>query len=196
MNGIHCTLMFENQKEETACLHVLGLLDPSQSRVFEAELAVDPDLARAVADFNETLTNLSSSTTRIELPPIDLKSRILDLVNLVGPRVWTDTSGHVIGINSAFTGLCGYSFREIAGRKPGHFLQGEATDQASIAALRTAINEGREHRTEMLNYHRDGTPYWVKIHVTPVHDELGNLTGFEAEEEKTDFPPALAAAPG
>ncbi len=184
--------MLENQKEENVCLHVLGLLDPPQSRVFEAELAQDPDLAHAVADLNETLTNLSSSTTKIELPPESLKLRILDLVDLVAPRVWTDTCGHVVGINSAFTGLCGYTFSEIAGRKPGHLLQGKDTDLASVEALRSAIAEGREHRTEMLNYHKDGTPYWVKIHVTPIQDEQGTTTGFQAEEQKTDIPSEIA----
>ncbi len=186
--------MFENQKEETACLHVLGLLEGPQSRDFETELASDPSLARTVADLNETLTNLSSSTTKIELPSDDLKSRVLDLVDLVAPRVWTDTCGYVTGINSAFTGLCGYTFGEIAGRKPGHLLQGKGTNQACIQALRSAIREAREHRTEMLNYHKDGTPYWVKIQVTPTYDDQGTLTGFQAEEQKTDLPPEIAAS--
>ncbi len=184
--------MLENQKEETACLHVLGLLDPDQSADFEQTMADDADLARTVADLNETLTNLSTTTTKIELPSDALKNRVLDLVDLVAPRVWTDTRGHVTGINSAFTGLCGYTFSEIAGRKPGHVLQGPGTNPAAIEALRSAVTEAREHRTEMLNYHKDGTPYWVKIHVRPTRNEQGTLTGYEAEEKKTAFPDGVA----
>ncbi len=184
--------MIENQNEEKACLHVLGLLDALESQTFEKDLASNPDLLRTVSDLNETLTNLSSTTTPIKLPSDDLRDRVLGLVALVAPRVWTDVCGHVTRVNSAFTGLCGYTFSEIAGRKPGHLLQGEGTDPETIESLRRALREAREHHTEMLNYHKDGTPYWVKIHVTPVYDESGTLAGFQAEEEQTDFPPELA----
>lgn len=180
--------MLEDQKEETACLHVLGLLDPTDERRFEATIAADADLARTVQDLNDTLTNLSSSTTAIHLPSGEFKRRVLDLVNLVPPRVWTDLEGHVTEINSAFTGLCGYSYSEIGGRKPGTLLQGPDTDPANVAVLRDAVREGREAEVEMLNYHKDGTPYWVWIHVRPERDEQGNLTGFCAEEQHREMP--------
>lgn len=180
--------MLEDQKEETACLHVLGLLDPADERAFEATVATDPALARTVQELNDTLTNLSSSTTAIHLPPDALRDRVLDLVDLVLPRVHTDAQGLITEINSAFTGLCGYRYSEIAGRKPGHLLQGPDTDPASIAILREAIRDAREAEVEMLNYHKDGTPYWVWIHVQPERDEQGNLTGFRAEEQQRDIP--------
>ena len=181
--------MLEDQREETACLHVLGLLDPSEDREFEATLAADPKLADTVRDLNETLTNLSSSTTAIRLPSDRVKNRVLDLVDLVPPRVQTDSAGRVTEINSAFTGLCGYRFEDIGGRKPGSLLQGKDTDPATIDELRAATREGRETKVEMMNYHKDGTAYWVAIHLRPIHNDQGDLTGFQAEEEKRPFPP-------
>ncbi len=180
--------MLEDQSEETACLHVLGLLDPTEDSAFAASFPGDPKLADTVRDLNETLTNLSSSTTSIRLPSGDLKDRVLDLVDLVPPRVWTDPEGRITEINSAFTGLCGYGFQEVSGRKPGNFLQGRETDPATIDTLRSAVREVRETNVEMLNYHKDGTPYWVAIHLRPQRDEQGAVTGFEAEETKLPFP--------
>ncbi len=192
MNGIHCTLMLEDQKEEAACLHVLGLLDPKDERAFEANVASDSDLARTVDDLNDTLTNLSSSTTAIHLPSDTLKRSILNLVDLVPPRVHTDTQGYITEINSAFTGLCGYSFSEIRGKKPGTILQGPDTDPAIVAILRDAVRSGSEAEVEMLNFHKDGTPYWVWVKIHPKRDASGSLTGFYAEEQKRDLPASVA----
>ncbi len=184
--------MLEDQKEETACLHVLGLLDPEDDRAFESTLANDSGLAHTVQDLNDTLTNLSSATTAIRLPVDSLKDRVLDLVDLVPPRVSTDPEGYVTEINSAFTGLCGYRFNEIVGRKPGTLLQGPDTDPTNIAVLRDGVREGREAEVEMLNYHKDGSPYWVWVRVLPIRNEDGVLRGFQAEEQKREFPDSVA----
>ncbi|MCX6962545.1 MAG: PAS domain-containing protein [Verrucomicrobia bacterium] len=99
-------------------------------------------------------------------------------------RVRTDANGHVIDINPAFSGLCGYTFEEIRGRKPGSLLQGSETTEDSILALRDAIRSRQSCSVEMVNYHKNQTTYRVHIELSPQFNLLGELDGFEALERK------------
>jgi PAS domain-containing protein len=53
--------------------------------------------------------------------------RVIGRIASEPARVRTDAHGHVTQINPAFSGLCGYTFEEIRGRKPGSLLQGLET---------------------------------------------------------------------
>lgn len=99
-------------------------------------------------------------------------------------RVRTDAQGHVIQINPAFSGLCGYTFEEIRGRKPGSLLQGPETTAESVLALRNAIRSRQGCTVEMVNYHKNKTTYRVQIELTPHFSFLGEIEGFEAVERK------------
>ena len=79
--------------------------------------------------------------------------------------------------NAAFEALTGYSRAEILGRNC-RFLQGPDTDPAAVGALREAIAAGRAARVELLNYTREGRPFWNELHVSPVYDTTGTLTHF------------------
>lgn len=188
MNTINCLVMLEDKKEELACLHVLGLLPEPDEAAFVATLDSDDVAARAVREFRDSLTNLHLSTTAVDLPPEGAKERLFDRLAAEPARVATDAQGRIQSINPSFTEMCGYRLHELAGKKPGHVLQGAHTDPAAIAILRKAILAGSVCDLEMMNYHKSGRPYWVKIHIEPVHDSEGKLTGFEAEEKKLPMP--------
>jgi len=114
--------------------------------------------------------------------PATLHRRVLDRIEAEPARVETDRKGGIVWINPAFTALCGYSFSEIRGRKPGSFLQGEETDPEAVNALRQAVKNGTSCAVKMVNYHKDGSPYHVWIAVEPIRDEKDELTGFRATE--------------
>ena len=109
---------------------------------------------------------------------------VLDRITQEPARVRTDANGHVVDINPAFSGLCGYTFEEIRGRKPGSLLQGSETTEDSILALRNAIRSRQSCSVEMVNYHKNQTTYRVQIDLSPRFNLLGELEGFEAEEHK------------
>jgi PAS domain S-box-containing protein len=96
--------------------------------------------------------------------------------------VITDREGRVEWVNHGFTRLCGHSLEEMLGKKPGQVLQGEGSDAAAIEELRRAMREGSTCSVEILNYHRDGHPYWVQINLTPIRDAAGTITNFAAIE--------------
>lgn len=118
------------------------------------------------------------------LPPNSIRKKVLAQIDAAVPRVRTDPSGNVVEINPAFSGLCGFSFSEIKGRKPGSLLQGKDSEASSIAILRDAIKNGTACEAELFNYHKNGTRYRVRIQVVPLRDESGQLSGFEATEMK------------
>ncbi|MDX2081030.1 MAG: PAS domain-containing protein [Terrimicrobiaceae bacterium] len=119
-----------------------------------------------------------------QLSPAHLLQRVVERIDSEPARVRTDAEGHVVSINPAFSGLCGYSFPEIRGRKPGSLLQGPDTEPECVEVIREAVRTGSPCETEMFNYHKDGSRYRVKINIQPLYDEAGNLAGFEATERK------------
>lgn len=84
-------------------------------------------------------------------------------------------------VNAAFTRLTGYSAVESVGRN-ARFLQGPRTDAEAVEAVGAAIREGRETQVELLNYRRDGTPFWNGLRVAPVLDARGTVTAWCAAQ--------------
>ncbi|MES3516245.1 MAG: PAS domain-containing protein, partial [Natronomonas sp.] len=83
----------------------------------------------------------------------------------------------LIYANEAFTRITGYPTAEVIGRNC-RFLQGEGTDEETVAKIRRAIDEGAPVSVELLNYRKDGTPFWNRLEIVPVADETGDPTHF------------------
>ncbi|MGI4977371.1 MAG: ATP-binding protein [Janthinobacterium lividum] len=93
------------------------------------------------------------------------------------PMCLTDPHGAdnpILFCNQAFERLCGYTQAEIVGRNC-RFLQGEGTDPAAVAEVRRALGAGEDVHLELLNYRRDGTPFWNALFISPVFDTRGRL---------------------
>jgi len=124
-----------------------------------------------------------ASSPRIK-PPGSLEKRVFARIHDQPARVTTDPAGRILEINPAFSGLCGFSFAEIAGRKPGSFLQGPETDPEAVEVIREAVKRESGCTTTLVNYHKDGTRYLVRIEIEPLRDGSGRLLGFRATETK------------
>jgi len=96
--------------------------------------------------------------------------------------VVTDLAGRTEWVNAAFRASTGYALEELRGQKPGDLLQGAETDPAAVRAISEALAERRPIRTEILNYTKAGTPYWVEMSISPVFDADGRQTHFIAVE--------------
>lgn len=83
----------------------------------------------------------------------------------------------LIYVNEGFERVTGYPAAEVLGRNC-RFLQGPGTDRAEVKKINAAIAEERECIVEILNYRKDGTPFWNRLSITPVRDEAGKVTHF------------------
>jgi methyl-accepting chemotaxis protein len=92
----------------------------------------------------------------------------------------TDANGAIEYVNPGFERMTGYTFAEVKGRKPGAFLQGPQTDRETIAAIREHLHAGRPYYDEILNYHKDGRPYWISLAIDPVKNDKGQIERFVA----------------
>ena len=96
--------------------------------------------------------------------------------------VIANAGGFIVWVNAAFTRMCGYNSDELLGRRPGHILSGELSEKRPREVLNHAIQRQVPVRTRMVNYMKSGKPYWVEIHLEPIHNIDGRLTGFISVE--------------
>ncbi|MEA1832894.1 PAS domain-containing protein [Methylobacterium durans] len=78
-------------------------------------------------------------------------------------------------VNPAFTRLTGYAADEVTGRTP-RLLQGPLTDRAALDRLRADLTTREAFEGTTTNYRKDGSPYILHWHITPLRDEDGALT--------------------
>jgi PAS domain S-box-containing protein len=96
--------------------------------------------------------------------------------------VIANAGGFIVWVNAAFTRMCGYNSDELLGRRPGHILSGSLSEKRPREVLNDAIERQVPVQTRMVNYTKSGKPYWVEIHLEPIHDINGHLTGFISVE--------------
>ena len=73
----------------------------------------------------------------------------------------------VVHVNKAWSEQTGFLFTEVMG-KSCSFLQGPATDPSTIKHLRDAVRKRTFVQTKLVNYTREGAPFWCEIEVGPV----------------------------
>lgn len=99
----------------------------------------------------------------------------LHMTNLV---VVTDPQHRIEWINPAFEARTGWTLDEVRGKFPQEIARGERSDPVVGKQIDTALAEVRPVRAEIVNYSRDGTPYWVDAQIYPMFDTSGRHTGY------------------
>jgi PAS domain S-box-containing protein len=100
------------------------------------------------------------------------------------PMVITDPrqpDNPIVFVNDAFCRLAGFDREEILGRNC-RFLQGPGTDRAAVAQLREALEQAQPIELDLLNYRKNGEPFWNRLLIAPVRDATGDLAYFFASQ--------------
>ncbi|WP_342508466.1 PAS domain-containing protein [Sporosarcina sp. FSL K6-2383] len=79
----------------------------------------------------------------------------------------------VVFANEFYIEMTGYTASEIIGSNLG-FLHGEDTDMVQIRKTAQEIMNGQSTKAEVLNYKKDGTPFWNELVIQPIIDERGD----------------------
>ena len=88
-------------------------------------------------------------------------------------------AGHpIVFVSPGFLKMTGYTKEEVIG-KNGKMFQGPETSRSSVMLIREAVREEKEIQINLLNYRKDGTPFWVFFQMTPVFSkEDGQIIHF------------------
>jgi len=90
----------------------------------------------------------------------------------------TVDEGHpILWVNPAMEAITGYSSAEMLGRN-ARFLRGPDTAAAAVASIREALEKQRTLRVTLLNYRRDGSPFWNELHLSPLHQAEGDVVAW------------------
>jgi diguanylate cyclase (GGDEF)-like protein/PAS domain S-box-containing protein len=119
-----------------------------------------------------------SAAQRVKQPAVPRSWDVLSASSC--PILVTDATlpdNPIIFVNAAFTALCGYSAHDALGRNC-RFLQGPDTDPLTRSDIQAAVVAGISIQCEILNYRKDGTPFWNKLTIDPIRDSDGRLSGF------------------
>jgi PAS domain S-box-containing protein len=81
----------------------------------------------------------------------------------------------IIFANNGFTKITGYETSEVIGKNP-RFLKGPETDTNAANMIRTSLTNKKNGTVNILNYKKDGSIFWNHFSVTPIIDNLGNVT--------------------
>ena len=171
-------------EQQGKCVGLLAVLSSTPHRLSGAQEYVLRTLATEIADQLELDTlrrDLAQAQSRrsineerlrlLESVVVNANDAVLiteaEPVDLPGPKI--------VYANAAFTRTTGYSLEDVLGQTP-RILQGPGTDDHARKRLKTALKRWKPIEVELLNYRKDGQPFWVELSIVPVADEKGWFT--------------------
>mgnify|MGYP000953369435 CR=1 FL=1 len=80
-------------------------------------------------------------------------------------------------VNREFCAITGYAADEVLGCNP-RFLQGPGSDRDETARLHDAILRGEPATAELLNFRKDGRPFFMRIDIRPIKGPNGEVVAF------------------
>ncbi len=173
-------------------------------------LAEEPGLGMFFRNYSETVKGEDTQTSQLE--EVAKRERYEEVLRLaagedlrLGQAVISVSDGIIITdphqpnnpiiyLNPAFTKITGYTAQDILG-KNCRCLQGAETDPKAVLLIREAIRKKEPIQVTLLNYRKNGQPFWNELKISPVFSESGNLLYFigiqtditerkQAEEER------------
>lgn len=87
----------------------------------------------------------------------------------------------IVYVNQAFEDLTGYTSDEVIGETP-RILQGELTDKAATDRIKQALEQHQPVTETLLNYDKQGRPYWIEMNIVPLYNKFNEVTHFAAIE--------------
>jgi PAS domain S-box-containing protein len=178
--------------QDQAALYVSGAMTAHEREEFELVLEFHDEVRECVEGLSTVgmALALAGHHPRRLAPSPGLKARIAGLTAnrpqhcTPDGMVMSSPDGLVQWINPAFSAMCGYTLDELRGKKLGPILQGTDTDRETAQRMRSEVHAHRPCRETILNYHKNGTPYWVDVSITPIRDDAGQTLYLVARERE------------
>ena len=107
----------------------------------------------------------------------------IELLSMVASRtinsvLITNAAGEIEWVNEGFVQQTGYSLTESIGRRPRELLSGPSSNERTLQEIDIKMASKKPFSEEYVNYKKNGDTYWVKMDVTPILQEDGNVFKF------------------
>ncbi|CAM6122109.1 unnamed protein product [Calypogeia fissa] len=131
----------------------------------ELTVETDDDASQRTGKVNSLVESLS--TTYTDSVKESLRNYEFNFV-ICDPRL---PENPIVYASEGFCKMTGYTREEVLGRNC-RFLQGPGTDRRTVLELRDAIREERSAQVRILNYTKEGRPFWNLFHLAPVFSKV------------------------
>lgn len=96
--------------------------------------------------------------------------------------VITDIDGTIEYVNPKFKDITGYSSEEAVGNNPRILKSGKQSRELYVDLWKT-ISSGKVRSGELVNRAKDGSHYWEAVSISPIMNELGEITNYVGVKE-------------
>ena len=127
--------------------------------------------------FMEAVAVSFSDVTTLKLHEKEINKLAVVARNTTNCVIITNRKSEIEWVNDSFTRITGYSFEEVKGKNP-KLLQGPESNPHTVEQLSVAIRSGKEIKTELINYHKDGHKLWIELDIQPLRNSENEVTGF------------------
>ncbi len=93
----------------------------------------------------------------------------------------TDKNFRIVFVSDTISKISGYRKEEIIGKSPKMF-QGAGTSKETQRNIKTALTLLKPFKETILNYKKNGEPYWCEIEGHPMFDKNGAFVNYIALE--------------
>lgn len=128
-----------------------------------------------------TLTKNKEQFILIKQSELELQKLSLIATSTHNAVIITDAYGRIEWTNLAFTNLSGYGLDEVKGKKPKDFLQiNDKRTENARSILSSSLSKKEIIEVDIINRNKNGSEYIIKLQITPVFDNKGELINFIA----------------
>ena len=135
-----------------------------------SEIAADNDALTLISMVLTSLVRLKQDESRL-----DLFSHIIE--NHPAAMAMLDAEGEIEYVNTSFSAITGFEREEVYKKDYHYFSVGEQSESAMREMVDSA-KQGKMWEGEILFRKKNGEPIWTSVHVVPLRDDRGILSGY------------------
>ncbi len=94
-------------------------------------------------------------------------AQIKDVIVITEVEPLNDPGPKIVFVNEAIQNTTGYRMDELLGKTP-RMLQGQDTSREALDRIRLALEQREPVREVLINYCKDGMPFWNEIEIVPI----------------------------
>jgi PAS domain S-box-containing protein len=110
--------------------------------------------------------NVSRAVSR----PTDELSQIISALfaQTAESMVIVDANRRILWVNETYEKTSGYRLEELRGKYAAKLVFGALSDAGTLGRIRSALRQGESCSEELVLYHKDGHPYWMRLTYSPI----------------------------